>query len=793
MHLNGLLRGLALLLLSSGAVSLPHQDSRNDLMHSRRHLMARQAPVSNTTRPASTRASSTQPLITPDPRTSTRVSSTWTTIGTSSSAPTTQTISGGEIVVAVIGATYVAGAGGGSLVVAGVTHALAPGAVVSIIGTGANGDTPEIENISNPAPSQNPQTSDPAESKPPSSAPSVPSSTSAAPTSTSATSSSTPSSTAVPTPYIILTSQNSTKEEIQDLNSTLSRDAAPRSLEEVISDRTGLVAMFKANITTEQANAMSKRPGVAGVTPDERLEEEQPPSSSAPPSSASRQPTATGPPGSPKTSVPNPSDIALQSDAVDELKAISQPAGASIADLPGFGYASEAGKGVTIYVIDTGANAENSEWTGMTGTKGFMYAPGATKDETDFLNHGSCVASKAAGPAYGTAKGADLIAVKLPGTLSLSAIFTALIEISNDVFQKKLEGKAVINMSLGSRIPDKLSSTTTAYKLLLVALMAEDIVIVTASGNDAQYGVDDVTEYPALFGPTTDIIVVGATENDGYRAFFSQGTGDQLTVSAPGFVDCASGRSAGSQELYGTSFAHITNTQSEAAPAVAGVIAVWLSQDEHKARLQVPGSVATNVKEMVKSLAYSRVEGEPAVIWNGIDPRGLACSAPGSSAGRRRQAAPSGGAGSCQATSVASAAPTSTSAPEAPTSTSGLAPTSAAPSSSTSAQPSPPPKPTWSDAPQGFTKVLERDGVASADYDATSDSASEGVTSGIEQWCLSKCTDQCASVFLYRVLQFNRGAYNPYYICNRYNKVWSDTFIQTGISSSDAGVAFNKV
>ncbi|KAK1622266.1 peptidase S8/S53 domain-containing protein [Colletotrichum phormii] len=577
----------------------------------------------------------------------------------------------------------------------------------------------------------------------------LPSSTSAAPTSTSATSSSTPSSTAVPTPYIILTSQNSTKEEIQDLNSTLSRDATPRSLREVISDRTGLVAMFKANITTEQADTMSKRPGVAGVTPDERLEEEQPPSSSAPPPSASRQPTATGSPGAPQTSVPNPSDIALQSDAVDELKAISQPSGANIADLPGFGYASEAGKGVTIYVIDTGANAENSEWTGMTGTKGFMYAPGATKDETDFLNHGSCVASKAAGPAYGTAKGADLIAVKLPGTLSLSAIFTALIEISNDVFQKKLEGKAVINMSLGSRIPDKLSSTTTAYKLLLVALMAEDIVIVTASGNDAQYGVDDVTEYPALFGPTTDIIVVGATENDGYRAFFSQGTGDQLTVSAPGFVDCASGSSAGSQELYGTSFA---------APAVAGVIAVWLSQDEHKARLQVPGSVATNVKEMVKSLAYSRVEGEPAVIWNGINPRGLACSAS-----------------------------------EAPTSTSRPAPTSAAPSSSASAQPSPPPKPTWSDAPQGFTKVLERDGVASADYDATSDSASEGVTSGIEQWCLSKCTDQCASVFLYRVLQLTSGAYNPYYICNRYNKVWSDTFIQTGTSSSDAGVAFNKV
>lgn len=87
----------------------------------------------------------------------------------------------------------------------------------------------------------------------------------------------------------------------------------------------------------------------------------------------------------------------------------------------------------------------------MPGSKAFMYAPGATQEETDFLNHGSCVASKAGGPSYGTAKNADMVAVKLPSDLSISAIFTALVEISNDVYQKKLEGKAVINMSLGSR------------------------------------------------------------------------------------------------------------------------------------------------------------------------------------------------------------------------------------------------------------------------------------------------------------------------------------------------------
>ncbi|GKT94363.1 alkaline proteinase [Colletotrichum tofieldiae] len=709
---GGLLWWLAVLLLSNGAVSLPHQDGWHDSMHGRHRLLARQQPLSNTTRPAST-AVSTQPPITPDPRSSTRISSALTTIGTSSSAPATSTISGDKDtpVVAIIGVVNLRSVS--SQFHVSVTYVLVTYVIVlHVLG------------------------------------------------------------------FVYCSSHpNATQEQIQDLNSTLAKDATPNSLEQVTSDRTGQVVFFKANITSGQADAITQLSGVGGVTPDEKLEEEQPPSS-APPSSTSQQASATGPPGSPKTTVPNPADIGLQSDAVDELKAISQPPGSSLADLPGFGYASEAGKGVTIYVIDTGANAQNTEWTGMPGTKGFLYGPGATKEESDFLNHGSCVASKSTGPAYGTAKDANMIMAKLPRDLSISAIFTLLVEISNDVFQKGIEGKAVINMSLGSRIPEKLSSTTTAYKLLLVALMAEDIVIVTASGNDAQYGIDDVTEYPALFGPTTDIIVVGAVENDGSRAFFSQGTGDQLTVSAP--VSSTAPRAdpaahKNSMALPLVSFPNapdalthslnwlyekLTPVRQPAAPAVAGVIAVWLSQDEHKDRLQVAGKVAANVKAMVQSLAYSRIEGEPAMIWNGIDPRGLACPASGSSANQRRQAAASG----CRATS---AAPSSTSAP--PASTSAPAPTSAAPSATASAQPSTPPKPQWSENPQGFQKVFEEDGVASFDYVATSDSASEGVTDNIEQWCLAKCTDP------------------------RYNSAWSTAFVQNGISSSDSGVAFKQL
>ncbi|TDZ30021.1 Subtilisin DY [Colletotrichum spinosum] len=567
---------LAAFFFSSGAAAHPHpyQKDWDDYTHKQRHLLARQQPLYNNTRPRT----STQHVITSAPTPSLSVSKTLTTSWPSSSAPATSTISNGEVVLAIIGATYIAGIGGAVLMVGGTPHALAAGAMVTIIGGGPNGDTPEIESVSSPNRSQSPQTSDQASRLTTSAPVSVTSSTtptsSASPTSSSAAS----SSAAAPTPYIVLFAQDATADKIEAVNNTLNKVAAPDSLSEVTSDRTGLVVFFKAAISPAQADDIGKEPGVSGVFVDETVQGDEPPSTSALPSSVSRHPTATGPPGSPETDVPNPTDVKLQYDAVDELKAISQPAGAALADLPGYGYASEGGKGVIIYAMDTGVNAQNSA--------------------------------------------------------------------------------TVINMSLGSRMAN---STVTAYKLLLVALMAQDIVIVTASGNDAQFGIDDVTGYPALFGPSTDIIVVGAVDKEGYRSFFSQGTESQLTVSAPGFVECANGRAAGSQELYGTSFA----------------------------QPRPPLPVAANVKKMVRELAYPRVEGEPAVVWNGIDPRGLACPARAKANGNgKRQANPSGGGGGCQATSVASVS--STTMPTRPP-VSTTAPPSRPPPAVTSASPPPPP------------------------------------------------------------------------------------------------------
>ncbi|OBR13429.1 Subtilase [Colletotrichum higginsianum IMI 349063] len=97
--------------------------------------------------------------------------------------------------------------------------------------------------------------------------------------------------------------------------------------------------------------------------------------------------------------------------------------------------------------------------------------------------------------------------------------------------------------------------------------------------------------------------------------------------------------------------------------------------------------------------------------------------------------------------SVVSATPTPDKVQPSPTSST-RALTTASTSALSTAVPVPPPKPRWSEKPTGFTKTFEQDGVASAFYYASSDSASENVTDNIEQWCLAKCTGEHSQCIL---------------------------------------------
>ena len=297
-----------------------------------------------------------------------------------------------------------------------------------------------------------------------------------------------------------------------------------------------------------------------------------------------------------------------------------------------------------MYVIDSGMNLDNSDisvsaaasggyrwlWPTKTFWKKFMAQP---QTEDDQSGHGSCVISKISGHWFGVAKLATIVALKVRtvtgGTgIKYSSILELLSLVAADVKSNSLGGKAVLNLSFGGGGD---SSYVKALTKSIANLLAIDVVVVTASGNNRVSsipefsdldiliinsqqqgkvgGSDDINTYPPLLVSTlTDLIVVGSVDVDGYRTRFSQG-GPLMDISAPGSLDgrigvsCASGTGNTIDRMEGTSFA---------SPTVAGLCAYFMSLYP---ALTATGGTAGRVKSFVKSQMWSRNSGPPA-LWN---------------------------------------------------------------------------------------------------------------------------------------------------------------------------------
>lgn len=157
-------------------------------------------------------------------------------------------------------------------------------------------------------------------------------------------------------------------------------------------------------------------------------------------------------------------------------------------------------------------------------------------------SHSTATASKAAGQKYGTAKFAKLVVVKMR-SLDLVEGANVFEFIWNDIQSKGRQQKSVVSMSIGSPDPvdpNNLSKLRQKQKNFIKVLLDNNVPVVLSSGNDARKEDKDgnkrtnIDLAPAIFeGPDFPLIVVGATDNTGRTASFSQG-GDHLTISAPG-------------------------------------------------------------------------------------------------------------------------------------------------------------------------------------------------------------------------------------------------------------------
>lgn len=221
------------------------------------------------------------------------------------------------------------------------------------------------------------------------------------------------------------------------------------------------------------------------------------------------------------------------------------------------------GRGVDIYVIDSGINMDHSEFESRA-----MYAGIDLVDEylstnnkgRDCNGHGTHVASLAAGKTAGVAKEAMMYSLRVLDCQKMgkqSSVLKALDYVTNA--HMKNNRSTVIVMSL-------LGSKSLLLNSAVDHAVREGIVVVTAAGNNRK----DSCNYSP--GSSSSSINVGATDNSNFLYQLGQfGTnyGKCIDIFAPGV------RVHGANYRYKNGFVSLSGT-SMACPLVAGAAAILL-------------------------------------------------------------------------------------------------------------------------------------------------------------------------------------------------------------------------
>jgi len=232
----------------------------------------------------------------------------------------------------------------------------------------------------------------------------------------------------------------------------------------------------------------------------------------------------------------------------------------------GAGQRTSTGKGVTVFVLDSGIHHRHNDFGGRAIAAADFTNEGGPPPKIcngeyhcafDGSGHGTHVAGSAVGTTFGAAPEATALAVKVirgDGMGLQSGVLAGI-----DWVAQSGTRPAVATMSLGSK------STSDAYKPGLDALTAAGITITVAAGNSD----DDACLYsPARL---SQAITVGATESSDIKAWFSN-YGQCVDIWAPGrHIFSASHQDpAGSERMSGTSMA---------CPYVAGAAALVLERN----------------------------------------------------------------------------------------------------------------------------------------------------------------------------------------------------------------------
>lgn len=216
------------------------------------------------------------------------------------------------------------------------------------------------------------------------------------------------------------------------------------------------------------------------------------------------------------------------------------------------------GAGVDVYMVDTGIDTAQTQFTGRLGqapTNG--YDGIVDGNGTDDCNgHGTHAAGIAGGSTYGVAPAVRLIPIRVldcTGSGTISGVIAGI----DWAIGHHTTTPAVMNLSLGTSKSASLDSAVDRA-------FADGITMVVAAGNS---NVDACNTSPA--GDKVSALTVGASTTSDSRASFSN-FGDCLDIFAPGVSITSAGISSA------TASAVMSGT-SMAAPHVTGLVARYLS------------------------------------------------------------------------------------------------------------------------------------------------------------------------------------------------------------------------
>ncbi|MFF8956652.1 S8 family serine peptidase [Streptomyces sp. NPDC014894] len=241
-------------------------------------------------------------------------------------------------------------------------------------------------------------------------------------------------------------------------------------------------------------------------------------------------------------------------------------------------YPDTAGEGVTAYVIDTGVRISHGDFGGR-AVDGY---DAIDNDNTaqDGHGHGTHVAGTVAGTAYGVAKKAKVVGVRVLNNQGSGT--TAQVVAGIDWVTANAVKPAVANLSLGGGADPTLDAAVRNS-------IASGITYAIAAGNS---NADAANYSPAR---VTEGLTVGSTTNTDARSSFSN-YGSVLDLFAPGtgITSAWNTNDSATSTISGTSMA---------APHVAGAAALHLAAN--------PSATPAQVATALTTAATSGVVGNP--------------------------------------------------------------------------------------------------------------------------------------------------------------------------------------